>query len=153
MKDYIFISFLIITIFGVFISKTNSASQVMPNISGVGASGKTSSFKSSFSDKQVGFGGKILSTKIPGVECLGQPFIMAGLLSSMYRNSQSNFSVSDLKNYMPYVIKPEDMQDPIKAGGQILGKFKLTPDMKTCFIPGPTPIYIPSLTVKTYGAN
>ncbi|MGI9118385.1 MAG: hypothetical protein ACR2IQ_02460 [Minisyncoccia bacterium] len=83
----------------------------------------------------VSFGGRIITTRTPGIVCTGQYWLTTV--------PNGGFPIPT-----PLVI--EATNKTITPGINIIGLVDTVPDMNNCFIPTPTgPIYIPSWRVDT----
>lgn len=112
----------------------------------------TLEFSSSSRMPTVPFGGRVLSTKIPSVSCLGigtgPVVLMSNLASGIGAASGSNI-VGNIYGTLPlYATNPTRVP---KAGQWILGNHSIIPSFSTCVIGESAPF--PVKKTSTYGVS
>jgi len=133
-----------------------------PSASSTNTQSATSSSSSS-KKYTFAFGGKVLSTTIPGVICtgIGTPIILSSNIGGAISAASSQFSsssgekitggVTGVYKMIPFYATNITKQP--KVGGYILGKADIAPDLSICKTETDPPIPVPVRKTSNYGVS
>lgn len=120
--------------------------------------------KSAYAATTFSFGGKVISTRIPGVTCTGGgtgPIILSSNIGGAVSAVSSQFSdskgqkivggVSGVYKMIPFYATK--LTKKPKINGYILGKADILPNLSICKTTSTPPIPFPVRTTSDYGVS